>query len=320
MSYDEFINQFTEIFERIMEERGFRLEQKAILKNNGQYKDALLIKSNNSNIAPTVYLEDCYHDYLMGNNLEQVVKATEAMVIGNMQSTFSLPPINNKTAKENLYITIVNAAANKELLKNTPHRIIEDLAIIPRFRVNMGGDTGSFVVHDNVLPTLKMTKDEVLNLAIKNTEEQGFKLSTMQEMLGDIVSEGFDLENDEMFEELFPVEEPMLYVLTNSNKTQGAAVLGCKNALNAAINQIGEECYILPASCHEVLLIKKSQVNDVEDLKEMVREVNQTQVSPQDFLSNSVYSVHPQTKQLMICNGDVGKEIGTPKKAKCLCM
>ena len=56
--------------------------------------------------------------------------------------------------------------------------------------------------------------------------------------------------------------------------------------------------YILPSSIHEAIFIPASENVDAEELKTMVREVNETQVPKEDFLSNEVYFYNAKEDEL----------------------
>ena len=62
---------------------------------------------------------------------------------------------------------------------------------------------------------------------------------------------------------------------------------------------------MLNSSRHEILLVPQSVVSDVEDLKKMVKEVNATEVSKIDKLSDNVY--HFNGKHLSIADGQTEK-------------
>ena len=47
--------------------------------------------------------------------------------------------------------------------------------------------------------------------------------------------------------------------------------------------------YILPSSIHEVILVPESFGLEPERMQEMVKEINQTGVAPEEVLSDSVY-------------------------------
>ena len=105
----------------------------------------------------------------------------------------------------------------------------------------------------------------------------------MQEMMG---------LSDEEMEEMGMVSGEQMYILTNKQKLNGASALLDSKMMEAIYERIGE-FYILPSSTHEVIVCSFSNRMDVEDLRTMVKEVNDTQVAPEDLLSYSVYSYNP---------------------------
>lgn len=78
-----------------------------------------------------------------------------------------------------------------------------------------------------------------------------------------------------------------LLVVTNKGKYTGANVI----FLNRKVQeQIAEKMHgnylIIPSSIHETII---TDADDVENVKDMVLQVNSSEVSEEDFLSNSVY-------------------------------
>lgn len=54
---------------------------------------------------------------------------------------------------------------------------------------------------------------------------------------------------------------------------------------------------------HEVIILPESVVDDYESLKSMVEEVNATQVSLDEKLSDNVYRFDMDTQELSLYNG-----------------
>ena len=62
-----------------------------------------------------------------------------------------------------------------------------------------------------------------------------------------------------------------------------------------------ETLTILPSSIHECLIINaEDEPKDIDELREMVKEVNETVVSDQDILSNNVYIYNRITDKITI--------------------
>ena len=62
------------------------------------------------------------------------------------------------------------------------------------------------------------------------------------------------------------------------------------------------ECdfYILPSSLHEIILMREDMAPEMETLREMVQEINSTQVLVEDYLSDSIYYYDRNTKEVTI--------------------
>lgn len=80
---------------------------------------------------------------------------------------------------------------------------------------------------------------------------------------------------------------PQMLILSNETKFNGATAITNKAVLDLACERLGAETiYILPSSIHEVLAVA---MGDPDELRNMVCEVNDTQVVPQERLSYNVY-------------------------------
>ena len=98
-----------------------------------------------------------------------------------------------------------------------------------------------------------------------------------------------DLLAEMMGDELAPEDLsgiPM-YVLTNKNRIYGATGMLNGKAIQQCSELLGDRFYILPSSVHELILIPDA--GDPACLTEMVREINRTVLTPNDFLSDMVY-------------------------------
>lgn len=299
MNYDVFKETMMEALKEAFPE--CKVEQRPVTKNNGLVLDGVTIQEPESCIAPTVYLNHMYEDYQRGNSVEEIVEhLQEAFAKG---PEVGVPVLTREAAEKNLYAVVVNAAANEELLRETPHRRIEDLAVVPRFRVGIEDGNASFRVTNELLQSLHMTKEEVLELAIRNSEEEGYTCRPMAAVLREMMG-GMEPE----MEEEFLAGGPQIFVLTNGSKVNGATALACKSVLAEAGEKVGEDFYILPSSIHEVLLVPAS-TSELPFLKEMVHEVNSTEVAPDEVLSDNVYRYSVKDRKFEIAREEVQKQV-----------
>lgn len=82
--------------------------------------------------------------------------------------------------------------------------------------------------------------------------------------------------------------QPMI-VATSETKTNGAGLLYCGEFLKGMRKKMGD-FYILPSAVHEIILVPEDFANK-EDLTEMVRGVNATQVSDEEYLADRAFEV-----------------------------
>ena len=91
-------------------------------------------------------------------------------------------------------------------------------------------------------------------------------------------------------------EDEQMYVATVPDKVHGAGVLAYQDFMDKAAERAGGDFFILPSSIHEILIVPDNGKMNLKDLEAMVREVNVTQVSPADKLTDSVYHYDSKEK------------------------
>ena len=76
------------------------------------------------------------------------------------------------------------------------------------------------------------------------------------------------------------------------------------------------EVYVIPSSVDETLIVPKRYVDDLEGLQKMVRDINASEVRPEDQLSNNIYEYDPKTHSLKIAgDGQTQSEISNPSRS-----
>jgi hypothetical protein len=227
------------------------------------------------------------------------------------------PALTAENARKNLYCAVLNTNENALMLETVPHEKLIDLSVVARFKA---GTTGSFLVTNEICKSLHMTSEEVLEAAHHNTNQQIYKLQTMTDVVKEIMCEEESIPEDYV-DELIGMQgdECPMWILSNESRVDGAAAITSPDALKAAHDKLGEDFYILPSSRHELILIPKSCAPDVDDLKEMVREVNATQVSRVDKLSDSVYQFDGRKLSLSDASVEKTLDVVVPAKVHAHC-
>lgn len=95
-----------------------------------------------------------------------------------------------------------------------------------------------------------------------------------------------------------------LLVGTNKATTYGAAIMTNPEILKRFLKSKCEDYYIFPSSTHEVLFRVDYGMDTPEELRQIVREINQIAVLEKDFLSDNVYYYHSDTGEVTLCEDE----------------
>lgn len=251
-----------------------------IIKNNGTKYDGLVILDEGFNIAPTLYLNYYFELYQNGTSFINVFEE----LLFNYESNRPIASIDvsffteYELVKNRIVYKIVNYEKNQELLEQIPHVLYLDLAIIFYCLVH-SDETGnaSILIHNQHMERWNTTTDQLMELANINTPFlMEYSLRSMESILSN--------ESTIPVPDLYP-----MYVLTNYSKLNGASCILYQDLLKELSSQTESDFFILPSSIHEVILIPAYSKNAIHELSCMVKEVNQTQVSPDEILSDHAY-------------------------------
>lgn len=259
------------------------LEQK--MNKVNQELDAVVFHQQGRLAAPQVYLNNLYQDYENGKGISEIAGDTLDLVRDTINRTLELPTMSRDFITENIYLTVMSKALNKDYLSNIPYEDLEDMAVVARVHVTENGrEESSFVVTDDVISEFGFDKAELFEAAHANMEQQEYRCQTLNEMLA-----GFGLPTGPEAE-----VSNTIYVLTNQSGIDGASAIIADKAMNQAREKIGEDFFILPSSRHEVILVPRSAPFSVAELTDMVTQANRTVVEQRDLLSDHVYRYNSQ--------------------------
>ncbi|MCR5338115.1 MAG: DUF5688 family protein [Lachnospiraceae bacterium] len=279
---------------------GAEIALQEVTKNNGVKLDALNIRRDGQDKAvPAIYLNGFYEQYENGAEIEVILEEIAEMHLTHLRGGESMQTaadrfMDPEYVKDNVIIVTVNAEKNADLLRESPHMVKEDLAMI--YKVYVGqtdGEYASVTVKNEHLKMWGISQEELHERALSNSNRlnpaEFMKITEMLKMMGMP-----DCMSDAMGEERFP-----LYVITNRQKLHGAAVIMYSNCLEQLSEKLGCDLYILPSSIHEVLALPVNN-GDAKELAMMVREINQSTVAETEVLSDSVYKYDAKKKDFAI--------------------
>ena len=85
---------------------------------------------------------------------------------------------------------------------------------------------------------------------------------------------------------------PIQYIITNTMNFRGASAILDVSALKELGQKLNVHDFIvLPSSIHEMIIIPSTGNDDIENFNIMVKEINRTQVEPEERLTDRAYII-----------------------------
>ena len=263
------------------------------LKNNGRERTGLTISDNSVNVFPTIYLEEFYQQYQSGCSLDEIVESIIHVYhevkfehAWNVNDIKDFPLIKSKITYK-----LIHAKKNELLLQSVPHVPYMDLAIVFYVLFDVD-DTGvaTIPINNDLVALWNTNSDELYQIAKVNTPKLlTASLKPMRVVIEELL--GNECEN-------VVLKEDILFVLTNQLRNFGAACLLYDGILQQIAHELEENYYILPSSIHELIIVPESKSPNRTELLEMVTEINETHVAPEEILSDNVY-YYDHTKKMI---------------------
>ena len=293
MEYQLFLSN---VKERLIEElpADVHVEDYRTTKNNGEVRQGFLFRKCEEGISPIVYMEDYYERYLRGMEMKGV---TEGLLEWYSQSQKVPEPLmeaeyldNYERMKDKIVYRLINGERNKQLLKEVPHLSYLDVDIVfcVLFSVEKYSAISMMITNEH-LKMWGITREEIRQAAGQNTPR------LLPAELQDIQNVVMELIPDCRGESCFA---GYMYVLTNMQRSHGAAAILYPGLLEMIGEEWKENFYILPSSIHEVLLVPESKSPGICELKDAVYSINRSEVSGEEYLSDTVYYYNYRKKRL----------------------
>lgn len=246
----------------------------------------MTFRPDGTDVGITVYAEDSYEFYKKGGTVDQAVDG--------IISTFNAPevrahmPVNvdNVINKENIVPVFVPRVGNEQMLQEIPHVPFEDLEIIFRFNIP---ECGMATIDNKQAESLGLNEKELMPIAMNSpVYTENITIKGMSETMAKIQPGRIPV---------LPLEEEEIIIISNKAGFYGASGVLNVDTMKKITDIFGEDAYVLPSSVHECLAVKKSQ-GTVAELRDMIREVNNSMVLPEERLSDQIYQFDSKMKKL----------------------
>lgn len=282
-----------------------KVMETTVIKNNTS-KLGISIKLPNIKITPVVYVDDMYDYYNNVNDLDDTLNKAISLIessINSIENTKLDDAVSNLIGdiKGNVFPRLVNTKTNEVMLKNTPHRDFLDMSIvyyIEQYNDELGAIEGIRITNE-LMQSENLSEEELYHNSMKNMlEKEKSRLIPMIKVIMSIQF-GIPLRETEISESDF--SDGDFIMLSNERGINGSRRLLDTRALIKASEIAESDLYILPSSTQEVLIVSVNEINaSPSELKNMVREVNISEVSKEERLTDNVYIFRRDTNTIEI--------------------
>lgn len=250
--------------------------------------EGYIIQQKEKAVAPIVYISPKIPDWWEGSDQEVAEKLQEFSKIEPMDEIerFIHHKIDRQYLLDHVYFALVSGQKYEQMVNND--LLLDrwcDLAVkySVSLPVSSEDERASIRISNHIMETYGIEKEELIEACIRNMEQEVAMMSLKEQICTMAGIDPSELEEGES-------EFPEITVITNQGLLDGAGSILLPSVQKRLERKYGSCFAVLPSSRHEVLIAPLTDgVQEAIFYQKMVKEVNETQVEPEDFLSDHVY-------------------------------
>ena len=294
MDFKEFVNKLEQDLKDAMADisPGATVDVRSVEKlQEGSYT-GITISPAGGNVGMNLNANQLFDQMQDGQSYEGVLAvavSTAERGLHDMPAVDVSELMNYEAAKKYLCFDVVGSDRNADMLEKVPHTDKENISMVYRLQLDSTENGAATVLITNaMMEQFGVTKEQLHADAMENAQEiRPADFRTMAAVMAEMMG---------MPEEMMADMAPPMYVATNQDKVQGAAVMFYPDFMDQAAKELGGDIFILPSSVHVVLILPDDGNMNAQELKEMVTSINASEVSPEDRLTDSVYHYDAQER------------------------
>lgn len=294
MDFKEFVNKLEQDLKDAMADisPGATVDVRSVEKlQEGSYT-GITISLAGGNVGMNLNANQLFDQMQDGQSYEGVLAvavSTAERGLHDMPAVDVSELMNYEAAKKYLCFDVVGSDRNADMLEKVPHTDKENISMVYRLQLDSTENGAATVLITNaMMEQFGVTMEQLHADAMENAQEiRPADFRTMAAVMAEMMG---------MPEEMMADMAPPMYVATNQDKVQGAAVMFYPDFMDQAAKELGGDIFILPSSVHEVLILPDDGNMNAQELKEMVTSINASEVSPEDRLTDSVYHYDAQER------------------------
>ena len=277
-----------------------RLSEVRTTKTNDRKLYGLSIRRGGEAAAPTFYLDDLYHRYVMGEDPDDLIRmfAEEYLQLEKLRRVpLGMPPPDEDGCVTLLALRLLSRERNRDYLQNLPYLDVGNgLVLTCDFRAwdNSSGEWRMRITHD-LLGELGLTEEELFSDALYSCSVGNpARLFRLED-----TAAGSAPRNILDAEEPLPEEDrSSVFILTAKSIRLGAAALFYKGIPEQLARLFREGYYIVPTSVHEMMIVPDSAKVTPQKLLELLEYSNRCMLEPEDYLSDDLLYYDPELHEI----------------------
>lgn len=263
-------------------------------RNNGRKVEGLEVREKGSPAAPVLHLDELYWVYCCSGSMEETAIHALGLLERKPPASARAVPRTWAAARGRIRAVLVHYNWNRKRLAQDPHRRFLNHAVTYRMELTEpGGYQAGTGINSGLMEAWGATEGMLYQAAMENMENEPYSIQPVEGLLGKMAG----ILPGRMPEAPEGRKQP--YVLMNGC-CYGAAGMLRQDLMEEFAEQEGGSFYILPSSIHDLILLPDDPSVSVDCLKEMVKEVNETTVAREEWLSEDVYYYDSVEKKVRI--------------------
>lgn len=293
-NYELFIEQLTNGIHNFAD---IPLENIEFTNKEGDRLNITFAEHDNADEVCSVHVDELYTAYQDGAKLNAIINYISNDVLHAKNNNIydkTKTLMNYDTAKNRLFVRLLNCDRNADVLKNVVHKTLGDIALTVCAIVD---DNREDLISTKILKFMVKkwgkTETDIFNEALENTYRATppriYKLEEMifnREYTGDSFMESCD-------EDVIS-KDGMGNCLSTTIKTNGAVAVFLPGVAEHLAELLNSDFYMAFTSIHEVMIHNAKKV-DPEDLKSVLTDTIRETVPEEDYLTSRIYKYNRRT-------------------------
>ena len=224
MDFKEFVNKLEQDLKDFLSDTspGAQVRQTPVEKLQAGSYTGISITPADTNVGMNINADQLYAQMQEGRSYEGVLAMALSQVEHGMRDmpAVDIQSITNyETARNLLCFEVVGTEQNADMLANIPHTDMENMSMVYRLQLDSNAQgTSTILITNAMIEQYGITKDQLHADAMENAPEiRPASFKTMAEVMAEMMGMPVEMMPQDM--------APPMYVATNEDKVQGAAVM-----------------------------------------------------------------------------------------------